>query len=120
MFFTPDLDRLCNAQPYHTPHHWNALSEPYAVTSQLAHFLQQGWQVSNLVIRKTCYFSGGRSTHLYYFELRRSGTYMTMPVQDSPTLKRLLFTHPFEVKPYREQRFTVLEAKSNSVGVSAS
>jgi len=103
MYFTPTLLDI-HLNPRREFHHWNPKSERFASASHLASAVLQNWMVNSLVIDRTFSFSGGRITHVYYFELRRDGEYMTMPVVQSPALAKLIENKPFEVIPYREVR----------------
>lgn len=120
MFFSPDLDCVCDIQCQRDLQHWSPQSEDYASTNHLTSALLQRWQVNNLVIYRTHRFSGGRNTNVYYFELRRGGEYMTMPVVETPPLKRLIMTQPFDLVAYQEERFTVLPKHTPQVEATAS
>lgn len=115
MFFEPDVVGIRSLQPDKDFHHWDPTSEVFASTSHLLSAILRGWVVNTAVIRRAYHFGGGRHTYLYYFELKRRGEYMTMPVVDNPSVMRLIALNPFEVVEYRQQhRFATYDYGSTS------
>jgi hypothetical protein len=104
MFFSPDVTGVHTLDTRRDLHHWCPQSERYASGSHLLSALLRGWRANKLVIRRRHHFGGGRSTSIYYFELRQQDRYMTMPVLESPAVIRLLVSNPFEVAHYRHFR----------------
>ena len=99
MFFQPDLQAFTVDRDREF-HHWHSGSEVVAVGSQLYSALLNGWQASTQVIRKEITLGGGRRTSIFYFELFRDDTYMTMPVQENPAVVAFLRAEPFSVENY--------------------
>ena len=103
MYFTPTLHSIY-LNPRWEFHHWNPKSEKFASLSNLASAVLKGWTVNSLVIDRTFSFTGGRTNHVYYFELCRDKQYMTMPIVQSPAIMTLIRENPFQLMPYRDMR----------------
>ena len=113
MYFTPTLHSI-HLHPRREFHHWNPKSEKFASLSNLTSAVLWGWQVNSLVIDRTFSFSGGRITHVYYFELCRDKDYMTMPIVASPAVMTLVRNNAFELMPYRDMREAFATPRTNN------
>lgn len=104
-YFKPDIRHIRNGQTQDIVHHWCPRSQTFATTSHLISAINDGWQVSTLVIRKAITYGAreARRTNLYYTELRRDGEYITMPIVENPVLVRLFCTAAFEIVDYNAQ-----------------
>jgi hypothetical protein len=96
MFFRPQLTAFV-IDGEREFHHWHPGSETVATGSALYSAILHGWQVSTEVTSTSVAFSHGRRSRLYNFELLRDENYMTMPVQENPSVIRFLCTEPFTV-----------------------
>lgn len=70
--------------------HWSPNSEQFTGCDALFAMLLQGWQVTGVVFCQQFWFSGNRSTHVYYFRLMRGDELTRMSVLHSPHVERFV------------------------------
>jgi hypothetical protein len=83
---------LTNMQMYYTdtPRHWCPHSEQFTGADSLITALRHGWALCRQVYREEFLLQGSRHTTIYFFELRRNGEIITMPVVGNPFVVRLV------------------------------
>lgn len=83
---------LTNIQIYftETPRHWCPHSERYTGADSLVTALRNGWALCRLVYREDVFHGGSRHTAVYFFELKRDGDVVTMPVVGTPFIVRFI------------------------------
>jgi hypothetical protein len=102
MYFKPHLSsiQIQTSNRWRDFFHWDPRSEQYATTGHLYSAIRRGWEVYQYVVIRTHYFSGGRKTQIYYFDLRNGDHKVTMPVIENPALVRLVYSEQFITMPY--------------------
>ncbi len=86
------MERLRGMHEYYTntPRHWSSHSEKYTGADSLISALDDGWKLYHRVYRQEIILSGGRYTHIYFFELYKDQSIATMAVMDTPIIVRLV------------------------------
>lgn len=82
-----------------TSQHWHPNSAQFAGGDHLLTAVNNGWEVSDCVIREIWY-AGARCVFVYHFTLTRGNEMMRMPVIDNPYVTR--FVEQSGVKVRRE------------------
>lgn len=72
--------------------HWSPQSEDYAPAEALQVYLADGWELDRQVSVEL-FLHNKRSTHIYYFKLRRGDIEVWMPVLENPVVLRLIMLH---------------------------
>jgi hypothetical protein len=75
----------------HLIRHWHAESEKYAGGDALFTALDNGWAIEESVMYEEHWSNGAQCVVVFYFQLKRGGEAMTMPVITNPFVRRMLF-----------------------------
>lgn len=70
--------------------HWHPQSQRYAGGDSLLTALDEGWEMSDTIVRREHWFAGMRSVTVYQFEMTRGDEKMTMSVINTPYVTRLI------------------------------
>lgn len=74
----------------HLVRHWHAESERFTGGDALFTALDDGWDIDDTVHYEEHWNSGSQVVVVYYFQLKRGGERMTMPVITNPFVRRML------------------------------
>jgi len=74
--------------------HWNPQSQRFAGGDALITYLDEGWEIEPDVFYEEFGQAGGRQVVVYYFELRRGGQTVRMPVISNPYVERMVQALP--------------------------
>lgn len=88
--------------------HWHAESELYAGGDALFTALDSGWEAHTVVTVVEHQHTGGRSTCLFKFTLKREEDMMIMPVTCNPYVERLLTTMQFKLETAQVSKAPVI------------
>jgi len=104
------MSREWETHDYYTrkPRHYCPRSEAFTGADSLISKLRQGWTPSGRIYEHKVLFKGSRFTTVYYFELRRDGDMLTMPVVSNPYVQRLV--HEMRLQIVRHDQTTAAEA----------
>lgn len=83
--------------------HWSPNSQKYAGGDALITFLSSDWALQEIVFYEEHWLAGGRVVTVYYFELKRNGEELIMPVLVNPYVNRMVISLPLQLKPLAER-----------------
>src|SRR5258708_242169 len=85
--------------------YWSPESEPYAPASALLYFLDNGWEILSIEV-EALFYSSGRYSTIYHFQLAREGVPLHMPVVSSPAVSRLIAHYEWSATKTQESSRT--------------
>jgi hypothetical protein len=74
----------------HLVRHWHAESEKYTGGDALFTALDNGWDIDETVTFEEHWSAGAQCVVVFYFQLKRGGEAMIMPVITNPFVQRML------------------------------
>ncbi|MEO8613358.1 MAG: hypothetical protein ABI690_36040 [Chloroflexota bacterium] len=84
--------------------HWHAESEKYAGGDALFTALDNGWDIDENVSFEEHWSAGAQCVVVFYFQLKRGGESMTMPVITNPFVRRVLNDMEAKLIPTKEPK----------------
>jgi hypothetical protein len=96
----------------HLVRHWHAGSEKYAGGDALFTALDNGWDIDENVTYEEHWSAGAgaQCVVVFYFQLKRGGETMTMPVITNPFVRRILNDMDAKLIPAKEKTKQVKKA----------